>query len=66
LSLPHVVANSDHLDLKSLGLLPVEVLVCEVSILGSLEVNWLGQVELLDYHTRSHVEILVDDSNELI
>ena len=66
MSLPHIVANSDHLDLKSLGLLPGEFLVSEVSILGSLEVNWLGQIELLDYHTRSHVEVLIDNSNELI
>jgi len=66
LSLSHIVANVNHLDYKCLGLLPGEVLVCEVSILGSLEVDWLGQVELLNYHTRSHIEVLVDDSNELI
>jgi len=66
LSLSHIVAMFDHLDLKGLGLLPGEVLVGEVAILGSLEVDWLGQVELLNYHTRSHVEVLVDDSSELI
>lgn len=54
------------LKLESLRLLPGEVLVGEVTVFGGLEVDWLGQVELLDNDTRSEVEVGVDDLDELI
>ena len=53
------------LEFESLGLLPAEVLVGEVSVLCGLEVDGLGQVELLDNDTWSQIEILVDDLFEL-
>lgn len=55
-----------NLEFESLWLLPAEVLVGEVTVLCGLEVDWLGQVELLDDHTWSEVEVLVDDLDELI
>lgn len=55
------------LERESLGLLPVEVLVgTKVAVLGRLQVNGTGQVELLDDDTRAHVEVLADDRDELI
>lgn len=51
--------------LERLGLLPGEVLVGEVAVLGGLAVDRLDQVELLDDDTRTHVEILVDDLDKL-
>ena len=55
-----------HLELESLGLLPAEVLVCEVTVLGGLEIDWLSQVELLDNHTWSEIKVGVDDLDELV
>jgi hypothetical protein len=37
-----------------------------VTVLGSLEVDWLGQVELLDNDTWSHVEVVADNLDKLI
>ena len=37
-----------------------------MAVLGSLEVDRLGKVELLDNDTRSEIEVLVDDLNELV
>jgi hypothetical protein len=37
-----------------------------VSVLGGLEVDGLGQLELPDDHTGSQVEVLVDDLNQLV
>lgn len=55
------------LELQSLGLLPAEALVgTEVTVLGGLEVDGLGQVELLDNDTGSQVEVITDDLDELI
>jgi hypothetical protein len=55
------------LELKLLRLLPGEALVgTEVSVLGSLEVDGLVQVELTDDDTRSEVEVLADDLDELL
>ena len=48
---------TNHLKFQGLGLLPAEVLVGEMSVLSGLEVDWLGQVELLDYDTRSEIEV---------
>lgn len=55
-----------HLELERLWLLPAEVLVGEVTVLGGLEVDRLGQVELLDDDSWSEVEVLVDDGDELV
>lgn len=53
--------------LESLGLLPAEVLVgAEVAVLGRLEVDGPGKVELLDDDTGAHVEVLADDLDELV
>ena len=53
------------LQLKLLGLLPGEVGVGEVSVLGRLAVDGLDEVELLDNDTGPEVKVLVDDSDEL-
>ena len=71
-----------HLELKLLGLLPGEVLpmlaviilgrgkeaylVGEVAVLGRLEVDGVGELELLDNDTGAEVEVVLDDLNELI
>lgn len=55
-----------YLEFESLGLLPGEALVGEVSVLCSLEVDGLGQVELLHNDTRSQIEVVVDDFFEFI
>lgn len=56
-----------HLELEGLGLLPGEALVgTEVTVLGSLEVDGLGQVQLLDNDTGAHVEVVADDLDQLI
>jgi hypothetical protein len=54
------------LDLQHLWLLPREVLVGEVTVLCSLEVDWLGQIQLLDNDTRSHVKVLANDLDQLV
>lgn len=54
------------LERKSLWLLPAEVLVCEVTVLGGLEVDGLGQLELLDDNSWAEIEVLVDDLDELV
>ena len=54
------------LELEDLGLLPAEVLVGEVAVLGGLEVDGLGQVELLDDDARSQVEVGIDDLHQLV
>lgn len=57
---------SSNLELEGLGLLPGEVGVGEVTVLGSLAVDGVDEVELLDDDTRAHVEVGVDDINELL
>jgi hypothetical protein len=54
------------LELESLGLLPGEVLVGEVAVLGCLAVDWLDEVELLDDDTWAHVEVVPDNLDELL
>ena len=54
------------LKFEGLGLLPAEVLVGEVSVLCGLEVDRLGQVELLDNNAWSQIEVLENNLNELI
>ncbi len=54
------------LEFKNLWLLPAEVLVGEVAVLGCLEVDGLCEVKLLDYDTRAQIEILVDDLDQLV
>jgi len=53
------------LELESLGLFPLEALVAEVTILGGLAVDRVGEVEFLDNNTRSKVEVLEDDIDQL-
>jgi hypothetical protein len=56
-----------HLELESLRLLPGEALVgTKVAVLGSLEVDGLGEVELLDDDTGPEVEVLADDLDKLV
>ena len=57
--------RSGNLELEGLGLLPGEVGVGEVTVLGSLAVDGVGEVKLLDNDTRAHVEVGVDDLDEL-
>ena len=58
--------RSGNLELEGLGLLPGEVGVGEVTVLGSLAVDGVGEVKLLDDDTGAHVEVGVDDVNELL
>lgn len=55
-----------YLELEGLWLLPAEFLAGEVTVLSSLEVDWLGQIKLLDNDTRSQVKVGVDNLNKLI
>lgn len=56
-----------HLELQGLGLLPAEALVgTEVTVLGGLEVDGLGQVKLLDNDTGPQVEVGTDNLDKLI
>lgn len=55
-----------NLELELLWLFPGEALVGEVTVLGSLEVDWLGQVELLDDNSWAEIEVLADNLLELI
>lgn len=55
-----------YLELEGLWLLPAEFLAGEVTVLSSLEVDWLGQIKLLDNDTRSQVEVGSDDLNKFI
>jgi len=57
---------SRHLKLEGLWLLPGEVLVGEVTVLGGGAVDWLDEVELLDNDTWAHVEVGLDDLDELV
>ena len=54
------------LQLELFRLLPGEVLVGEVAVLGRLVVDRLDEVELLDDHTRTHVEVVADDFHQLL
>ena len=56
---------SSHLKLEGLGLLPGEVGVGEVAVLGGLAVDGVDEVELLDNDTGAHVEVGLDDLDEL-
>jgi hypothetical protein len=58
--------RSGNLELEGLGLLPGEVGVGEVAVLGSLAVDGVGEVKLLDNDTGAHVEVGVDDLNKLL
>ena len=55
-----------YLVVENLGLLPAEVLVGEVAVLGCLEVDWLSQTKLLDDYAGSKVKVLADDLDELV
>lgn len=56
-----------HLELQCLRLLPAEALVgTKVTVLGRLEVDGLGKVKLLHDDTRPHVEVVLDNLNELV
>jgi hypothetical protein len=59
------VICSSHLELEGLGLLPGEVGVGEVAVLGGLAVDGVDEVELLDNDTGAHVEVGLDDLDEL-
>jgi hypothetical protein len=58
--------HRSHLQFQRLRFLPREILVGEVAILCCLAIDGSGQVELADDHTRSHVEILLDNVNQLL
>jgi hypothetical protein len=55
-----------NLQREGLGLLPLEVLVREVAVLGCLAVDGVGEVEFLDDDTGAEVKVLEDDLNELV
>jgi len=54
------------LEFERLGLLPRKVLVGKVAVLGRLEIDGLGQIKFLDNDTRTHVEVVADDLDQLI
>lgn len=54
------------LELEGTGLLPAEVLVGEVAILGGLEVDGLSQVKILDNDSRTEIEVGADDGYQLV
>lgn len=54
-----------NLELELLGLLPSEVLVGEVAVLGGLVVDGVGEVEFLDNDTGTEVEVVEDDLDQL-
>lgn len=54
------------LPFQGLGLLPGEFLVCEMTILGSTAVDGVGEVQLLDNHTRSEVKVVANNLDQLI
>lgn len=54
------------LELESLGLLPGEVLVGEVTVLGGLVVDGLGQVKLADNDTGAEIKVAANDLDELV
>lgn len=58
--------GSRHLEVELLGLLPGEVGVGEVAVLGRLAVDGLDEVELLDNDTGAHVEVVADNLDELV
>ena len=55
-----------HLELELLGLLPGEILVGEVTVLGGCVVDGVGEVQLLDDDTGTEIKVLVDDLNKLL
>ena len=57
---------ASRLQSKLLGLLPLEILVREVAVLGRLEVDRVSKVELLDDDTRSQVKVVLDYLDELV
>lgn len=61
-----MILEEANLELELLWLFPGEALVGEVAVLGGLEVDWAGQVELLDDHSWTEVEVGADDLLELI
>lgn len=60
------VVTATRLELEGLRLLPGELLVGEVTVLGGLEVDGLGQIELLDNDTGTEVKVVADDLDELL
>ena len=57
---------ASRLQSKVLGLLPLEILVREVAVLGRLEVDRVSKVELPDDDTRSQVKVVLDYLDELV
>lgn len=53
------------LELELSWLLPAEVLVGEVAVLGRLAVDGLGEVQVLDNHTGTHVKVVANDLDKL-
>ena len=73
-SIPHGEVDSPlmstfhrtNLELQLLGLLPGELLVGEVTVPGRLVVDGVGQVQLLDDDTGTHVKVVLDDLDKLV
>jgi hypothetical protein len=55
-----------HLELESTGLLPGELLVGEVAVLGGLGVDGTGQVKVLHDDTGTQIEVVTDDLDQLV
>ena len=61
-----MAGTEQHLKFEGLWLLPGEVLVGKVSILGRLVVDRLYEVQVLHDDTGSQVEVGADDLDELV
>ena len=59
-------SRARRLELELARLLPAEVGVAEVAVLGGLAVDGLREAELLDDDTRAEVEVVADDLDELV
>lgn len=58
--------SGNRLELESAGLLPGELLVGEVTVLGSLSVDGTGKVKVLDDDTGTQIEVVADDLDQLV
>lgn len=54
------------LQLQFFWLFPRVLLVSEVTVGSGLEIDWSGQIQLLDNDTWSQVEVVSDDLNQLL
>lgn len=57
--------NVERLKFELTRLLPRKDVATKVTVRCSFLVNWLGQIQLLNNHTRTQVKIVFDDLQQL-